>query len=241
MSAASSPRHRVTPTRHRPGRAVLITVLTMIIVAALAVVGSDLSAPDAIASGMSGNHAVPTRVTNTASIVNDDDEPHLGDLAWTLYRTTGAVEARNLAVARSTGSRLRTTAVAFEIVLVNNAAGQARVLNHAITNSRYCANCDTTAVAYQFVLLSDESINISAAGMTALWTIRRQLRRLVDSPATGAQVIAETDALAALVRTVLAENTVARPTAGRRGTTTPQRQSRSPTVSVDRQVSVDRP
>ncbi|MGH3344268.1 MAG: hypothetical protein ACRDPK_15645 [Carbonactinosporaceae bacterium] len=215
------------PERRRPGvRFGVVLVVT-------ALVSGALGPSPAAAAG----NGWPV---NLAIAINAGADQRVTDLAWGVSRTgrTPAFE-RNLALARSTGRDLTTAAAAFQIVLAGRAIGPVDAANQARATNRNCPGCDTVAVAYQFVVVSDERVGLSREARARLARLRHSLAAALRSSAGGREIVDRAGALASDVRQVLRTGLVER-AAGRRTLAGPldrRPPDDRPVVSVARSVT----
>jgi hypothetical protein len=130
---------------------------------------------------------------------------------WDLRRATGeAATARNAAVAVAVGRGSRTVAMAWQILLISHVGDALRVLNTARSDGTDCAFCDTTAIAYQFVVASSDALDLAPWAEAALARLRARAAALDRSPAPGPVLTAWADAVAIEVHHVLAAGVLVR-------------------------------
>ena len=141
---------------------------------------------------------------NSAIAVNRKDGSSLFKLAFKIKRVAGGVvDATNSAVAYSECESCKTTAIAFEIVLVTGDTSNAQPVNQAIALNYQCTLCETFAAAHQWVISTGGPVRFTSEGKQELARIRRELRALRDEDLSPFELARRVKALAARVRTVL--------------------------------------
>jgi hypothetical protein len=169
---------------------------------------------------------------NTVVVVNDGlSRQPVHRFRWDLERVTdSSAVAHNAAVAVSVGRGTRTTAMAWQIVLASHVGEDVDADNAARTEGSDCLFCDTTALAYQFVVASNGEIDFSPRTQARLAELRDRAFALSWSGEPSRTLTARADAIAREIRDVLAA-AVAGPRAGSRSA-----RSAAPGVVVRRMV-----
>ncbi len=121
-----------------------------------------------------------------------------------------AWHAVNTASAFASCVDCRTAALAFQVVLSEQGAVWTAD-NHAAAVNIECASCDTLAVAFQFVVVTDGEVTLTRSGRSQLRDLDRELRSLRHSGASGAQLAAAAESIAAQVLAVLQAEVVMEP------------------------------
>jgi hypothetical protein len=159
---------------------------------------------------------VPTSLAqgtvNSVVAVNEaaPGAPAVNRFGWDLRRVTGeAGAARNSAVAVAVGRGGRTVAVAWQILLISYVGDALRVVNSARSDGTDCASCDTTAIAYQFVVAGSGAVGLAPWAEAALGRLRDRADALSRKSAPGPVLTAGADALAVEVRAVLSAGVTA--------------------------------
>jgi len=124
---------------------------------------------------------------------------------YDLEREDGdTVENENLAYARASCERCRTTAIAVQIVLVSSKPSTVTPVNLAVALNDNCTSCQTFATAFQFVVgVDDASVRFTKAGKAELKRIIGEFRSLRHETYTLDEFHTRTGALADRIRTVL--------------------------------------
>jgi len=150
---------------------------------------------------------------NNAYASNFGSDRQVSRLGWGVREVSGRGPGTwNIAVASAAGVRLRTMAVAFQVILRSDVLGPVRAYSQALADNRRCVmSCTTAAIAYQFEVASKATITLSSAANDALQRIHEQLAHLVNSAATSAELLGGVDALAARLHTALADNVTTEP------------------------------
>ena len=173
-----------------------LSVLAVSLSLALTPVGARGQEP---VDGGGGDHTVVA--------VNTKDGSSEFKVSFRIVRTSSdVVDESNIAFAFASCEECETVAIAFQVVLVNGTPSIVIPENYAIALNFECTSCETLASAYQFVLGTDGQVHFSPEGNRALAEIRQALRDVASSEElTFEEMQVELDALAADLRTVLAE------------------------------------
>jgi putative peptide zinc metalloprotease protein len=148
---------------------------------------------------------------NSAVAINTKDGSSLFKLAFKIRKVAGdAVTAENVALAYSSCTSCRTTAIAFEIVLVTGSPSTFKPQNVAVAVNENCTLCTTFATAYQWVVQVPEGARFTRDGMRELADVYRELRRLKRQDLPPEELDRLTRELAARVDVVLKNEIVAR-------------------------------
>jgi hypothetical protein len=149
---------------------------------------------------------------NVATAVVSDDGGRAFDFAFEVLTPRGGDVLDNLnaanAGARCTGCR--ATAIAFQIVLVSGVPDRITPHNRAVAVNDSCTACVVTAEARQFVRVVDQPVKFTDEGRATLADVRQQLRALMGQDLSVAQIHDAVEAQEARVRTVLADEVVAK-------------------------------
>lgn len=174
---------------------------TLLLVLALALgLGAGLPAA-ASADGRSGD--------NSAVAINTTDGSSLFRFSWDVTRESGeTVDNHNEAVAYSKCEGCRTTAIAFQIVLVSSKPSTVTPTNVAVALNDQCTLCRTFASAHQFVKGTDGKARFTDEGRRELNEVRRALKALKHEDLAPAELDARIDPLVERVRAVLATELV---------------------------------
>lgn len=202
-------RHR----RPRPRRRVVARLL-----AAGAVVVGLAAWPAPAGAAPQEAHAADS-IVNRAVAQNDRDDSYLHRLAFSVRQTSGdTVTVDNLAFAAASCRACRTVAVAVQVVVVarhgrhDGPSGtlELTAVNRAVAANERCVDCDTLALAYQFVVV-DEDLRLSAEARQRLHAVRRELADLLRAGAPDDVIIGRVAALAGEVQQALTESAQGRP------------------------------
>jgi hypothetical protein len=141
---------------------------------------------------------------NSAVAINTEDGSSLFRLAVDIDWVSGdTVDNRNEAAAYSRCEDCRTTAIAFQIVLVSSKPSTVTPTNVAAAVNEGCTRCQTFASAHQFVKGTDGPMTFSWQGWRELYAVYRELRALKHEQLTPAELDARIDPLVERVRAVL--------------------------------------
>lgn len=202
-------RHR----RPRPRRRVVARLL-----AAGAVVVGLAAWPAPAGAAPQEAHAAGS-IVNRAVAQNDRDDSYLHRLAFSVRQTSGdTVTVDNLAFAAASCRACRTVAVAVQVVVVarhgrhDGPSGtlELTAVNRAVAANERCVDCDTLALAYQFVVV-DEDLRLSAEARQRLHAVRRELADLLRAGAPDEVITGRMAALAGDVQQALTESAQGRP------------------------------
>jgi putative peptide zinc metalloprotease protein len=168
-------------------------------------VGAAVTAALLLAPGLPmGQHSNRTTATNTVVVASRTDDRSHGRLGWQIASLEGDhLVASNTAVAFGQCVNCLLESVAIQVVL-GKTSGTIDATNRAMAVNTLCSQCQTLAVAYQFVVVSDERVWLTPAGQDAMTALRRALRmetRLKPPPQV---LLAYSEALAAVIQQVLA-------------------------------------
>lgn len=157
-----------------------------------------IGAPGAARAEEGGNQ------NNYAIAVNTKDGSSLFKLAFKIRKVAGdVVDAENAAVAYSSCTSCKTTAIAFEIVLVTGTPSTVTPNNVAIAVNDHCNLCTTFATAYQFVISTGGPVRFTQDGRRELAAVRKALHELKRQDLSPAELDRATRELAARVQKVL--------------------------------------
>ena len=161
--------------------------------AALALVLASLLA----CSGAAGTAAAVAKGGDTAAVaVNSRDDSFVFKLKFTIRQVSGdVVDNKNAAIAYSKCSACQTVAISIQTLLVSGSPTAIIPVNEASSLNESCNQCDTAALAYQFVVGVGTKLKFTAEGRKQIADIRRQLRLLRNSGLTGPEIAAKVNAL----------------------------------------------
>ncbi|MBE2314909.1 hypothetical protein DVA67_002905 [Solirubrobacter sp. CPCC 204708] len=148
---------------------------------------------------------------NTATATIETDGGRDFDFAWSLDRQRGGVvEHRNVAQAGARCSDCRSTAIAFQIVIVEGQPEKFAPVNQAVAVNDQCTRCVVYAGARQLVRVVDKPVRFTAKGLLTLASVRHELRKLEDQDLTVDQLADALEAQEARALDVLQNELVPR-------------------------------
>jgi putative peptide zinc metalloprotease protein len=146
---------------------------------------------------------------NAAVAINTKDGTSIFRVAFTIARVNKEiVENSNAAVAWASCTDCQAIAVAFQIVLIFSDPEVVTPSNIALAVNWECTACVAFASTFQWVLTTDGPVRFTPEGYRRLAEVRRSLHELSKLDLTLEQLIAELQALAAVIRDVLANELV---------------------------------
>jgi putative peptide zinc metalloprotease protein len=141
---------------------------------------------------------------NVAIAQNTTDGSSLFELAFDIRRVAGdVVDQTNAAVAYSSCTDCRTTAIAIQILLVEGSPSTYTPQNVAVAVNENCSSCQTFAAAYQFVVQTNGPVRFTHQGWRQLWEIRKAVKALEGQNLTPAELDAQLKELMGRLQTVL--------------------------------------
>lgn len=148
---------------------------------------------------------------NTATAVIEQDAGRAFDFAWAIDRVKRGrdVDHTNMARAFARCTGCRSTAIAFQIVLVSGRPGRLVPRNVAAAVNDGCVECVTYAGARQFVRVTSEPVRFTEEGSAELADVRRDLRAIESQDLTLDEQVAVVEAQEARVNRVLTQELVA--------------------------------
>lgn len=160
-------------------------------------------------AGFSSARPTPALADNAAVAVNTKDGTTVFKVAFAIRHVmSDVVTETNAAVAYNSCTDCASVAIAFEIVLVDNATVY-QPQNVAIAINQNCTSCVAVAEAYQFVLgNTGMPTHFDAEGNRILADIRRRLHQLRKEDLTVEQLQALLNDMAAQIQDVLANHLV---------------------------------
>lgn len=195
----------VLATRARLRRRVLVLALAVLAV----LVGPSVPSANADGAregvGRAERHTAVLRASAAAGSVRGD-----GGLGLAVVHAR-SVRADNLALASAACDGCSATAISVQVVLADRAPTTVTVGNTALASTQGCTDCQATAIAYQFVVVVDGSLSLSAQGRAELRAIDREAEALARSGRPGPEVAAQAQALAGRVIDVLVGQLSVRP------------------------------
>ncbi len=133
---------------------------------------------------------------NTAIAINKNDGANVFRLAFSIDRIMSESGAPgNAAVAFSSCSNCRTTAIAIQVVLLTTEPDEFAPANVAVAVNAGCDSCTTVALAYQIVLQVDGNVQLTKAGRDRIKEILDQLQALEDQDLSPEELKTKTDEL----------------------------------------------
>jgi hypothetical protein len=145
---------------------------------------------------------------NSAVAVNTHDGMDVFRLAFSIDRVMrDAPTPGNAAVAYSSCSDCRTTAIAIQVVFLESGQQDVSPNNLAIATNQNCTSCTSVALAYQIVLFTDGPVVISPEGERKISDILKEIRDLESQNLSPDELEARVDPLVAQLATVLQEET----------------------------------
>jgi len=146
---------------------------------------------------------------NTAIAINTTNGSSVFKFAFAIRHVMGSiVDETNAAVAYSSCTDCRTTAIAIEIVLVEGNPTIFTPTNVAIAVNYQCTLCNTFAAAYQFVVQGTGPMHFTRDAMRELRSVRKAIRALEDQNLDPFQLQAALDPLIKRIQDVLATGLV---------------------------------
>jgi putative peptide zinc metalloprotease protein len=169
----------------------------------------------ALALGLAVGAPAAARADNTAIAVNTKDGSSVFKFAFAIKHVmSSVVDETNAAVAYSSCTDCRTTAIAIEIVLVEGNPTTFTPTNAAIAVNYQCTLCNTFAAAYQFVVQGSGPMHFTHDALNELKDVRKAIRRLEDQNLDPFQLQAALDPLIARIQKVLTTSLVSGPVGG---------------------------
>ncbi|MFZ6005591.1 MAG: hypothetical protein ACOYXM_16835 [Actinomycetota bacterium] len=155
--------------------------------------GSELvRAPETTDDGVGGHEfslpAPPRDHDNQAVAVGYGDDASTVEVSHSVdFAEIGDVDHRNEAYALASCSDCRTTAIAFQLVLVVGDHDMVAPRNHAVAQNVRCLRCDTRALAVQLVLpIAQRPDAETLAALSQIWGRLAGLERAVAEQGLGA-------------------------------------------------------
>jgi putative peptide zinc metalloprotease protein len=147
---------------------------------------------------------------NAAVAVNTKDGTSIFRVAFKIAHVNKeVVDNANAAAAWASCTDCQAIAVAFQIVLIFSDPDVVTPTNIALAVNWECTACVAFASAFQWVLTTDGPVHFTAEGNRLLREVRQRLHDLRTTEAlTLEELIAELQALADIIRTVLANEMV---------------------------------
>jgi putative peptide zinc metalloprotease protein len=147
---------------------------------------------------------------NAAVAINTKDGTSIFRVAFKIARVNKEiVDNSNAAAAWASCTDCEAIAVAFQIVLIFSDPEVATPSNIALAVNWECTACLAFASAFQWVLTTDGPVRFTPAGNLLLAEVRQRLHDLAKmEELTLEQLLAELEALADIVRDVLANEMV---------------------------------
>lgn len=171
-----------------------------------------LAAVLVFAFGLGGAHAHADDGgggANTAIAINTRDGSSVFKFAFAIRHVMqGTVDQTNAAVAYSSCTSCSTTAIAIEIVLVENDPPVFTPTNVAIAINDRCNLCVTFASAYQFTVQTSGPVRFTEEGIRTIQEIKKQIKALEDATLTVGELRAKLDELMQQLAGVLANELV---------------------------------
>jgi hypothetical protein len=160
-------------------------------------------------------------------VFQDSLEVHqLGTVLATGARNQAEAESVSCSAARP----CRSVSLSFQIVTMVGEQSHLNAVNLSSAKNVHCPGCESLAVAYQFILSTDNAFTLSPSTRQDLGRIHDQLNTLASSNTPPAQLKADADALAGQVTSILDNALAAAPKSAHPAT------SAGPLVTVHRMV-----
>ncbi|MGH2756345.1 MAG: hypothetical protein ACRDI3_00990 [Actinomycetota bacterium] len=141
---------------------------------------------------------------NVAVAINERDGSSVFRLSFTVLRISGnEITPMNVALAVGRCSDCLTVAIALQVVVVLGDAETIAPVNVAAAINENCLRCLTAAAAYQLVATSPESFKFTNETKEELRDLREAFEDLLESELPLDQLLAEADALASQVFTLV--------------------------------------
>jgi putative peptide zinc metalloprotease protein len=142
---------------------------------------------------------------NAAVAINTKDGTSIFRVAFKIARVNKEiVDNSNAAAAWATCTECQAIAAAFQIVLIFSDPDVVTPSNIALAINWECEACVAFASAYQWVLTTDGPVHFTPEGNQLLAEVRKKLHELAQmDELTLEQLVAELEALAEIIRTVL--------------------------------------
>jgi putative peptide zinc metalloprotease protein len=170
---------------------------------------STILAALVLALGLAVGAPAAARADNTAIAINTTNGSSVFKFAFAIRHVMGSiVDETNAAVAYSSCTDCRTTAIAIEIVLVEGNPTTFTPTNIAVAVNYQCTLCNTFAAAYQFVVQGKGPMHFTRDAMRELRSVRRAIRALEDQNLDPFQLQAALDPLIKRIQDVLATGLV---------------------------------
>jgi putative peptide zinc metalloprotease protein len=142
---------------------------------------------------------------NAAVAINTKDGTSIFRVAFKIARVNKEIaDNSNAAAAWSSCTDCQAIAAAFQIVLIFSDPEVLTPSNIALAVNWECTACVSFASAYQWVLTTDGPVHFTPEGNQLLAEVRQRLHELAQmDELTLEQLVAELEALAEIIRTVL--------------------------------------
>jgi hypothetical protein len=157
------------------------------------------------AAGLAHTSPPGPQVVNAASAINTTATHVEISFSW-MVRSSNApdVVAANSALAVSRCRDCSTGAVAFQVLLLADVRSTVTAGNQAVAvDEPTCVNCQTVAMAYQFIVASTGPLWLTRRGWLRLQLVHRELVLLLRQTLPGPVLQARTAALARRLQAVL--------------------------------------
>jgi putative peptide zinc metalloprotease protein len=153
--------------------------------------------------------AVAHAQDSAAVAINTKDGTSIFRVAFKIARVNQeVVDQSNAAAAWASCTDCQAIAAAFQIVLIFSDPDVVTPSNIALAINWECTTCIAFASAYQWVLTTGGPVHFTAEGNELLAEVRKRLHELTKLDLTLEQLIAELEALAEIIRNVLANEMV---------------------------------
>lgn len=163
----------------------------------------------ALALGLAVGAPAAAQADNSAIAINTTDGSSVFKFAFAIKHVmSSVVDETNAAVAYSSCTDCRTTAIAIEIVLVEGTPTTYTPTNAAIAVNYQCTLCNTFAAAYQFVVQGSGPMHFTHQAMRELRRVRKAIRDLEDQNLSPFDLQAALDPLIKRIQDVLATGLV---------------------------------
>lgn len=152
------------------------------------------------------------QLENVATAVNEQDNTRVFDLAWniSMQKNDDDVSHHNEAFARAHCVQCKSTAIAFQIVIVSGSPARVYPQNVADAQNILCTECESVAEARQFVRVAPEPVRFTGAGRATLADVHQQLAEMEGQDLSPFEVHAKVEQQEARVLDVLRNELVSK-------------------------------
>jgi hypothetical protein len=227
---------RVAPRTGAGRKAVRLGLLATIGLGAVATAASAQAA----APGSFSNNAHGVAIADNTALAHANPVQRTAfDDSFTVhqYGAVFAAAAYNQATANSSSCSAaepcRSVALSFQIITMAGENIHLNAQNHSRATNYHCADCQTFAGAYQFIVSTPNPFTLSSTAQRQLAEIHRKLDALGRSKDSIASVQAQADSLAAQVTAILKAGAATAP----KGPGVDALAAQAPTVTMHRMLT----